>query len=272
MKTSGKIIVTILAVLAVFCIAFLIDNYVLDQGDQLVVPDVGIKAATLDPTFLTQEGQPLLLVFVKGDAKSVQADVAKRVAPTKGGETLSSYDLENLDIKVPADKVNEEDTGELNIWGKSLDVPSDAGQYLVTVTATDQKDASTKFKMFNYIMSVQDEAELKEVPALTSGQASFSDFLQKITDEEWEDAYDYLSPELREEINFDLFQDNYRSLAGAEIVRYNLISKDNQQLRETDEIIVRYESGEENRWRVEFELNVDNPTADWQLISIQKVI
>lgn len=270
MKTAKKTLVMIAAVLVIFVVAFLVDQFVFDQGEDLAIPEVGIKAATLSPSFVTGDSQPLLLVFVKGEAGAVTADVAKRVAPTKGGETLAEYDLQRLDLQVNAARINEEDTGELNVWAKTVPVPEDSGQYLITVTAMDSKNVATKFKMFNAILSVQDEAELKTAPAITPGQATFASWLQTITADDFEAAYEMLAPALRSDISFDDFIQKYEMLKDAEVVSYSNISFDQVGLAEEDEVVVRLQSALETNWRVSFSLNEEDPTKSWQIDSITK--
>lgn len=267
---SKKIVTSVIAIIIVLGIAYLVDSYVFDKGeDGRAIPEVGIKATTLDPTFVTVEGQPLVLIYLKGDASKVIVDVAKRIAPTKGGDTLETYELEKLGLAVPAEKLNEEDTGELQVWGKILDVPAEAGQYLITVAAYDQKDVATKFKMFNYIMSVQEN--LEKIPGNTPGQNAFLSFVQNITDEGCEAAYEMLAPKLREEIDLETFKENYTGLEDAEVTNFDLIYLEPENLTESDEIVVRYPSGEENCWQVNFELNDLDPTENWQIINIEKV-
>lgn len=272
MKTTGKIIIMIVAVLVVFGVAYLADAYLFDKGENTeAIPDVGIKAAVLNPTFVTVDGQPLLLVYIKGDAAKAKAEVAKRVAPTKGGETLETYDLTKLDYFIPAALISEEDTGDLQTWGTFLGIPEEAGQYLVTATAYDQKDASTKFKMFNYIMSVQAEEDLESLPGDTPGQTSFLNFVKKITAEEYEDAYEYFSPELRSSMDQGTFTGDYGNLKDAEVVDFTLLSLEMDGLKETDEMIIKYPSGEENEWRINFAVNEEDPEADWQIVNIEKI-
>ncbi|MFC1721812.1 hypothetical protein ACFL0Z_02785 [Patescibacteria group bacterium] len=273
MKTINKIVIMVVAVLVIFGIAYLADVYLFDQGeDTQAIPDVGIKAAVLDPTFVTAGGQPLLLVYVKGDASQVTAEVAKRVAPTKGGETLATYELAKLDRIIPAEKINEDDTGELQVWGSFLDVPEDAGQYLVTAIAYDQKNTSTKFKMFNYIMSVQLEEDLESIPGSTPGQASFLNFVKKITAEEYEEAYEYFAPELRENLDLDTFTETYGNLKDAEVANFGLVYLEMASLSENDQILVKYPSSEEHKWQINFAVNGEDPEADWQITSIEKII
>jgi len=270
-KTTKRTFLMVGAVLLIFIEAFLVDQYILDQGEDLAIPAVGIKAATLSPNFVTGESQPLLLVFVKGEASAVTADVAKRVAPTKGGETLAEYDLQRLDLQVDAAEINEEDTGELNVWAKALPVPEDPGQYLINVTAKDSEDVATKFKMFNAIMSVQDGADLKSVPAVTPGQATFASWLQTITADDFESAYEMLSPALRSDISLDDFTQKYEILKDAEVVNYDNIAFDLSALTEEDEVVVKLQSGAETKWQVGLSLNEEDPTKPWQINTISEI-
>jgi hypothetical protein len=266
MKIKSLILFLIIGV-GLLAVLFVVDSYVLDQGESdWLIPDVGIKAATLTPTFVTATGQPVLLVYVKGEAAQVTADIARRVAPTQGGDTLETYNLEPLDLILPATNLNAEDTGEVRVWGKILEVPPTPAQYLITVTATDQKNVATKFKMFNYILSVQEESD--KVAGNTPGQTTWLSFLKNINDENYAAAAELAAPELG--VNAENITERYGDLKNAETLRFEETAVALSGLTETDTVWLRLADGRETSRRLEFRLNQDQPQKKWQLLAIEK--
>ncbi|MFC1618079.1 hypothetical protein ACFL2B_02260 [Patescibacteria group bacterium] len=276
MKTLKKIVIVVLVTLAIVGIAYAIDAYVLDRGEgDLVVPKVGIKGAVLEPTFVTIDGQPFLQVFVKKDASQVKADVAKRVAPTKGGDILTSYELEKIG-SIEESKLAEEGEEvsgsgeELTIWGTILEVPDEDGQYLVTVEAVDQDGVSTKFKMFDYILSVQQEQE--KIPGNTPGQSTVNKFLGLIAEGELEDAYELYSPAMKEKVSFEEFQAEFSNISEAEALEYNLHELSLAERFEEDSVkyfVIKNDERLEFDQKIKFRPNSEDPTEKWWIEEIE---
>ncbi len=271
-KILGKIIVFVLVTLVIIGVAFAIDNFLIDKGEDLIIPDVGIKGVVISPTFVTEGAKPMLFVFVKKEASEVKAEVAKRVAPTKGGDVLGSYELKEVGL-IAENKVDEESESEeeLYIWGAILDVPKEDGQYLVTVEAKDQPGVGTKFKMFNYIMSRQSEAQLEKIPGKTPGQSAFNNFLLLLESDEdgiLEEAYDMLAYDT----SWDDFVTEFDDVSETEVLEYELLDLSLENQTEKDRIKYRIvQDGEERtvEAELEFELNREDPTDKWKIIEMK---
>lgn len=268
MNTFGKVALVAVVTLAVIGLGFLVDAKVFDRGEENRAPSVGIKAAAVEPKFVTVNSQPLVSVYVKGEAAWVWVEVAPRIDPTTGGETLATYDLEAYET-LPASKLNPEDTGEVRHWAAIIPVPASEGQYLLTAHAADSEGRETKFKMFNTILAVQPVRE--QLAGDTPGQSTILKFVDFINSGNLDEAAELLTPDLRAKTG----PENLLGASGdkIEVTRLDLQNLSLAEAREVDRVELKLtgDGGElAPTLTAEFVPNPDQPLSKWQINKIEK--
>lgn len=268
MNTFGKIVVVAAITLAVISLGFLVDAKVFDRGEENRAPSVGIKAAAVEPKFVTVNSQPLVSVYVKGEAAWVWVEVAPRIDPTTGGETIATYDLEAYET-LPASKLNPEDTGDVRHWATIMPVPSVEGQYLLTAHAADSEGRETKFKMFNTILAVQPVRE--QLAGDTPGQSTILKFVDFINSGKLEEASELLAPELRGTVAAEnVFASTESTL---EVKGFELRELSLAEGRESDLVKMQFvDDGTEKAqdYLVTLAPNQEEPLAKWQIKKIDQ--
>lgn len=268
MNTFGKIVVVAAITLAVISLGFLVDAKVFDRGEENRAPSVGIKAAAVEPKFVTVASKPVVSVYVKGEAARVWVEVAPRIDPTTGGETLATYDLEAYET-LPASKLNPEDTGEVRHWATVIPIPSAEGQYLLTAHASDSEGRETKFKMFNTILAVQPVRE--QLAGDTPGQSTILKFVDFINSGKLEEASELLAPELRGQVApADVFDSGGTEVA---VTEFELPQLALSEQREIDRAKLKFTAEgieREQSYEVTLAPNPDEPLAKWQINKIEK--
>lgn len=268
MNVFGKTVLVVIVTLAAVGLGYLVDAKVFDHGEESRAPAVGIKAAAVEPKFVTVDSQPVVSVYVKGEAARVWLEVAKRIEPTKGGDTLATYDLTAYEA-LPADKLNPEDTGEVRRWAMIVPVPTEEGQYLLTAHAVDSEGRETKFKIFNTILTVQPTRDL--LAGDTPGQSTLLKFVDFMNAGKIEEADELLAPELRGKIGVeDLLAPGDGVL---EVTKLDLQELSLADARERDraEIKITSDRGEQvASLTVEFVPNQEKPLSKWQISKVDK--
>ncbi len=265
MNTFGKITLAVFITLAVVGLGFLIDAKVFDRGEETRAPSVGIKAAAVEPKFVTVNSQPVVSVFVKGEASRVWLEVAPRVDPTQGGETLATYDLSPYEL-LPASKLSPEDTGDVCHWATIIHVPQGEGQYLLTAHASDSTGRETKFKMFNSILAVQPVRE--QLAGDTPGQSTILKFIDFINNSKSDEAAELLTPELRgRSAPFDLFAWPEAVVTAREFELQEISLADG---RERDRVKLT-DGTAETEFSVDLIPNQEKPLSKWQISNVEKL-
>lgn len=265
MTVVGKIFLIAGLTLAAIGLGFLLDAKIFDRGEENRAPNVGIKAAAVEPKFATVDSRPVVSVFVKGEATRVWLDVAPRINPTSGGETLATYDLEAFE-SFPADRLSPAETGTVRRWATVMPVPEKEGQYLLTAYAADDAGRETKFKIFNSILVVQPTRE--QLAGDTPGQSTILKFADFLKVGQPDQAAELLMPELRAQISPAAIFDSGDEIT---IKQFELLELSVSAGQEKDRMLLATETGEEREYVVDLEVNRLEPLSKWQILKAERI-
>lgn len=266
MKLAGKIFLTAGLALIVMGLGFFIDVKIFDRGEENRAPDVGIKAAAVEPKFATANSQPVVSVFIKGEAARVWLEVAPRINSTSGGETLAIYDLEPFE-SLPAGRINPEDSGEVRRWALVVPVPADEGQYLLTAHAIDVAGRETKFKIFNSILVVQPIRD--QLAGETPGQSTILKFVDFLKAGKADDAAELLTAELRETIVPEkIFDSDIKEITVNQFELWQLSLREGE---ERDLMVMTVADKGERQFSIDLQMNHAEPLSKWLINKVEKL-
>lgn len=225
MKIFFKILAIIFSVAVIAGISYFIDAKVFDKGENFVYPDVSISEVFLDPLVVADGGYSILSAKIQGDASSVKAEVAKRVAPTKAGDVFQEYEMEKI----------AELGNDLFTYACIIEAPKEKSEYLVTAVAKDKNNKETKNKLFSLILRVK--APQEEIKNKTKAQLTISLFYESLNKKDYKTAYSLLTEDYKQKFSYDEFINEYASFLLIKAKEFEVLSgEENDDRVETDKV------------------------------------